>query len=73
MAQINGKMKFKDAMNIAALGEYADMGFSLNEPDDHSTELWFKGKKIATYISTKLTIPVLYEDCQNFLSNTTGG
>ena len=65
MAEYKGYQSIRDA----ALGEYADMGFSIKEPDDHFTELYFKDKKIATYYQTALTIPVLHEGCRNFLKN----
>lgn len=58
-----------DSILQAALGEFADYGFRLEEPDDHFTELYFKDKKIAIYNSVKLTIPVLHEGCRNFLKS----
>lgn len=66
MAEYTGNQSILDA----ALGEFKDYGFSLKEPDDHLTELYFKDKKIATYNQVKLTIPVLHEGCRNFLKNT---
>jgi len=68
MAEYKGYQSIRDA----ALGEYADLGFSLIEPDDHVAELYFKDKKIATYNLTKLTILVLHEGCRNFLNNLSG-
>ena len=56
----------------AALGDLSNFGFTLIEPDDHFTELYFKDKKIATYNQSKLTIEILRQDCRNFLKNTAG-
>jgi len=65
MPQYTGKQSMLDA----ALGEFKDYGFSLVEPDDHTTELYHNGKGIAIYWQTKLTIPVLHEGCQNYLKS----
>lgn len=54
----------------AALGIFKDYGFSLVEPDDHVVELYFKDLKIATFNQSTLTIPILHEECRNFLKNT---
>jgi len=61
--------KSKQSILDSALGKHADCGFTLVEPDDHVAELYFKGKKIATYYQSTLTIPVLREGCRNFLTN----
>lgn len=37
-------------------------GFYLKEPDDHVVELWCKGKKIATYSQTGVTLETLNHD-----------
>ncbi len=65
MANYTGKQSVLDE----ALGEFKDYGFSLVEPDDHVTELYFKDKKIATYNQTKLTELILHEGCRNFLKS----
>jgi len=65
MANYTGLQSMWDA----ALGEFAEYGFSLNAPDDHVVELYFKDKRIATYNQATLTIPVLQEGCRNFLKN----
>ena len=69
MAIYSGKRSILNA----ALGEFADYGFRLEAPDDHIAELHFKDKCIARYNQDKLTIPVLHEDCRNFLKNISGG
>ena len=51
------------------LGEYADLGFELKEPDDHFLELYFKGQKIATYNASKVTGDIIAEGCRNYLTN----
>ena len=59
----------KQDMLNAALGEFADFGFRLEEPDDHITVLYFKDKLIARYNQPMLTIPVLHEGCRNYLKS----
>lgn len=63
MATFTGKKSIFDA----ALGEYKDLGFSLEEIEEGTTHLFFKDKLIATYYQPKLTIPVLHEGCKNYL------
>ena len=63
------KYRTKEDILNAALGEYREFGFRLEEPDDHFTELYFKDKKIATYNQQALTIPKLQEGCRNFLKS----
>ena len=62
MAKYTGKQSVLDE----ALGEYADCGFQLVEPDDHFTELWFKDKKIAIYNQTMATFEIIQEGCKNY-------
>ncbi len=64
MAKFTGK----NSLLKAALGEYADYGFQLIEPDDHTLELWFKDKRIAAYNSTKVTIQIIQEGCRNYMA-----
>jgi hypothetical protein len=54
------------------LGEYAKMGFRLNEPDDHIVELYFKEKCIARYIqnSCSPSPELIREGCKNYTENT---
>lgn len=59
----------KQSVLDAALGEYADYGFRLEEPDDHFTVLYFKDKRIATYNQQRVTIPVIQEGCKNYLAS----
>ena len=73
MERLKGDNMTAHTVNDAALGDFIDLGFSLSEPDDHFTELYFKDKKIATYFQTTVTIPVIREDCQNFLNNINQG
>jgi len=65
MAQYTGRKSVFDE----ALGEYADCGFQLIEPDDHVLLLYFKDKQIAIYNQTKATIPVIRDGCKNYLDN----
>lgn len=57
------------SLHNAALGEYADYGFSLREDGDHILELSFKDKVIARLNQTKVTIPIIQEGCHNYLAN----
>ena len=57
----------------AELGEYADYGFQLIEPDGHCIELWFKDKKIATFNSPIATMAIIKEGCKNYLANIIRG
>ena len=66
MVQYTGKQSIWDE----ALGEYAQQGFSLVEPDDHLLELWFKDTKVATYNQAKATIEIIREGCKSHLANT---
>lgn len=59
-------------MNADILGEFADYGFTLKEPDDHFLELYFKDKKIATYNQEKVTPEIIRQGCHNYLKNTAG-
>ena len=59
----------KQSVFDEALGDFKDYGFSLVEPDDHTLELYFKDKKIASYNQPKATIEVIREGCQNYLNN----
>lgn len=43
-------------------------GFKLKEPDDHVVELWFQGKKLATY-NQNITPDIIVRDCKNYLDN----
>ena len=52
-----------------ALGEFKDFGFSVQEPDDHFTDLYFKDKRIARYYQEKVTIDIIRDDCRNYLKN----
>ena len=65
MAQYTGKQSILNE----ALGEYADYGFSLEEPDDHVLELWFKDKRVAVYYQTTATFDIIKQGCRNFLVN----
>lgn len=43
----------------SALGNWADKGYSLNEPDDHILELLFEGKVIARFNAQTVTYQVI--------------
>ncbi len=53
--------------------EYKDYGFNLEEPDDHTLELYFKDKRIATYNQTKVTAEIIREGCKNYLTSLSRG
>lgn len=59
-------------MQIDILGEYAELGFSTKEIDDHFLELWFKDKLIARYNQEKVTADIIRQGCHNYLKNTAG-
>ncbi len=59
----------KQSVLNEALGEYAEFGFRLEEPDDHVTILYFKDKQIAVYNQSKLTYEILHEGCRNYLKS----
>jgi len=63
MSQFTGKQSVLDG----ALGEYTEQGFTLREPDDHVTQLYFKDNLLATYNQTKVTFETLQKCCQNYL------
>lgn len=65
MAKYEGEQSVLDA----GLGEFAELGFSLEEESDHILELYFKDKCIARYIQEQLTIPILREGCRNYLNS----
>jgi len=50
-----------------ALGQWHELGFTLKEPDDHVTELYFGDTLAATFHQTLLTFPMLDEACRNHL------
>ena len=68
MAQYTGKQSVWNE----ALGEYAQQGFSLVEPDDHLVELWHNKKRITVFNQAKATIPIIRDGCKNFLATTAG-
>ncbi len=65
MAQYTGKQSILDQ----ALGEYAQYGFKLVEPDDHFTDLYFKDKRIARFNQTKVTFEIIRNNCKTYLIN----
>lgn len=65
MAKYTGKQSVLDE----ALGEYAQAGFKLVEPDDHILELYFKDKRIAVLNQSVATFSVIREGCKNYLAN----
>jgi len=65
MAKYTGTQSVLDE----ALGEYANCGFKLVEPDDHLLELWFKDKRIAVLNQSTATIEVIQEGCKNYLAS----
>ena len=65
MAKYTGMQSVLDE----ALGEYADCGFKLVEPDDHLLELWFKDKRIAVLNQTTATVEIVRSGCKNYLAS----
>ena len=63
MPQYTGMKSVLDA----ALGKYASEGFTLVEPDDHLTELYFKDLLVTVFNQHTLTIPRLHAECQEYL------
>lgn len=53
--------------NCELLGEHNDYGFTIVEPDDHITQLYFKDKLIATYNQAKVTPEIIREECHNYI------
>lgn len=45
------------------LQEYAELGFSLHEPDDHVLLLKYKGETIMEYDQFKVTMPMIRGYC----------
>ena len=68
MATYTGRKSLLDA----ALGEFSNIGFDLQENDDHIALLYFKDKLINSYHQSTLTIPFLQEECRLFLQRIAG-
>ena len=61
--------KNKESLLKEALGNYHGLGFRLQEPDDHITELYHPDHCIARFNQNRITIVVLQQTCQNYLDN----
>ena len=55
------------------LGEYANYGFTLKEPDDHILELYHGDKRIARLNQSTATPKIIQQGCRNYLANTLRG
>jgi len=53
----------------AALGKYADMGFSLAEPDDEILELEFKGAVVGRFHQHSVSIKAIRATCWEYISS----
>ncbi len=51
------------------LGEYANYGFTLKEPDDHILELYHGEKCIARLNQPTATPEIIRQGCRNYLAN----
>lgn len=62
------------ALNIleGVLGEYYELGFTLNEYADHTTELHFKDNFVA-YFTQSATVENIRKTCQKYLDELNGG
>ncbi len=55
-----------NALSIEAIRH----GFYLKDPDDHVVDLYYRGKKLATYSQSGITIEALqYDICEEFKRN----
>jgi len=52
----------------ACLGDYYNVGFTLEEIDDHSLELRFKDNTIGHFSSVGATVAGVREACQDYLT-----
>ena len=53
----------------AALGEYAELGFTFKKSGYNTVDLYFKDKKLATYNADLTTIEVVREGCKNYMAS----
>lgn len=60
---------YKESQSILdeALGEHRNNGFHLEEINDHITLLFHHDEIIGTYSQTKLTVPNIRRDCEQWL------
>lgn len=61
----------KDVLS-ATLGEYAELGFALHEPDDHRLVLSFKGEPIQVYDQLDATIAAIKVYCYYYIHEIIG-
>ena len=54
-----------NGLNIEAIRQ----GFYLKEPDDHVVELYYRGRRIATYSQRGATIEALQHDISEEIKN----
>ena len=59
--------KSKKDILSATLGEYAELGFTLHEPDDHMLVLQYKGETIMVYDQLTTTIAAIRVYCYYYL------
>lgn len=62
-------MNMAEPYCAAALGKYADMGFTLAELDDHLLELGFKDAKVARFLQEYTSIRVIRNACLQYLGS----
>lgn len=58
----------KQSIKEEALGEYSDIGFTLEEPDDHIVRLRYKGVNLGTFLQTTVTVAMLRLYCKHYLA-----
>ena len=56
-----------------ALGKYADMGFTLVEPDDEILELGFKGAFVGRFHQHSVSIKAIHTACREYLLSLNSG
>ena len=54
------------------LGDYADLGFQLEEEGDHIISLWFKEDWIANFNQARVTKEIIWQVCQGYLDRLNG-
>jgi len=55
----------------AVLGEYAELGFTLEEEADHITELRFK-ERLVEYFTQSATVENIRRACQKYIDSLKG-
>ena len=64
--------KSKKDILSATLGEYAELGFTLHEPDDHQLVLKYKDQTIMVYDQLTTTIAAIRVYCYYYIHEILG-